>query len=196
MMDNSTVGYYTAAYNIMGVFSFVPNSFVSALFPVMSISFRDSDESLIEIFHKGIKYLYLLALPMALGVTLLRSEIVELIYGSGFIPSEKPLAILIWAEFFVFLDVLLGNMLLSINKERWTMLSSGLGAFLNIALNLILIPNYGMIGAAVATFATEFSFFILFLFVSQMRIYYKASQINSQTCIFFSNNVIIYIGTP
>jgi len=160
MMDNSTVGYYTAAYNIMGVFSFVPNSFVSALFPVMSISFRDSDESLIEIFHKGIKYLYLLALPMALGVTLLRSEIVELIYGSGFIPSEKPLAILIWAEFFVFLDVLLGNMLLSINKERWTMLSSGLGAFLNIALNLILIPNYGMIGAAVATFATEFFFFL------------------------------------
>ena len=165
LMDNSTVGYYSAAYNIMGVFSFVPTAFVTSLFPVMSRSFGGSRDSLSKIFQKGIKFLFLLALPMATGVTLLGDKIVGLIYGPGFLLSEKPLTILIWAEFLIFLDVLLGNVLLSINKERWTMMSAGLGALLNIILNLLLIPKFGMLGAAFATFSTELFFFVFAIYL-------------------------------
>ncbi|HWQ20818.1 MAG TPA: flippase, partial [Methanotrichaceae archaeon] len=165
LMDYRNVGYYTAAYNFMGLFTFIPNAFVTSLFPVMSMSFNTSEESLRRILHNGIRYMYMLALPMAVGVTLLGGNIIGLIYGPGFLPAVGPLSILIWAEFLVFMDVLLGQMLLSINRERWSMASAGIGSALNILLNIILIPRVGMVGAALATFSTEFFFFLFSLYL-------------------------------
>ena len=80
-------------------------------------------------------------------------------------PSVQPLKILIWAEFFVYIDVLLGQMLYSINKERVIMIYAGMGAALNIILNILLITRFGLAGAAAATLATEFSFFIIAYYV-------------------------------
>ena len=167
MMNNEAVGYYSAAYNLMGSLNFVPSAFVVALFPLMSIFFKGSDKSLDKIFRMGLKYLYMLALPMAVGVTLLGKEIITLIYGPKFLPAVIALDILIWAEFFVFIDVLLGNMLLSINKENITMINAGVGAALNIGLNLILIPRLGIEGSALATLATEFYFCVISFVVLQ-----------------------------
>jgi O-antigen/teichoic acid export membrane protein len=161
MVDNEAVGYYTAAYNLMGSLNFVPSGIVLSLYPLMAIFFKGSDKSLDKIFRIGIKYLYMLALPMAVGVNLLGKEIVTLIYGPKFLPAAVALDILIWAEFFVFLNILLGNMLLSINKENITMINAGVGAALNIVLNLILIPRLGIEGSAIATLATELYFFII-----------------------------------
>jgi O-antigen/teichoic acid export membrane protein len=161
MVDNEAVGYYSAAYNLTGSLNFVPIAFVASLFPLMVIFYKGSDKSLDKIFRIGIKYMYALAMPMAVGVTLLGKEIVTMIYGAKFLPSVAALDILIWAEFFVFLDVLLGQMLLSINKEKITMINAGVGAALNIGLNLILIPRLGIEGSALATLATEFYFFVM-----------------------------------
>jgi len=161
MVNNEAVGYYTAAYNLMGSLNFVPSAFVLSLFPLMAIFFKGSDKSLDKIFRMGIKYLYMLALPMAVGVTLLGKEIITLVYGPKFLPAGIALDILIWAEFFIFIDVLLGYLLLSMNKENITMINAGVGAALNIILNLILIPRLGIEGSAIATLATEFYFFIV-----------------------------------
>jgi O-antigen/teichoic acid export membrane protein len=161
MVNNEAVGYYSAAYNLMASLNFVPSAFVLSLFPLMAIFFKGSDKSLDKVFRLGIKYMYMLALPMAVGVTLLAKEIIALIYGPKFLPSAMALEILIWAEFFIFIDVLLSQMLLSINKENITMINAGLGAALNIGLNLVLIPRLGIEGSALATLATEFYFFVI-----------------------------------
>ena len=42
--------------------------------------------------------MHMLALPIAVGVTLLDKEIIALIYGPEFLPSAMALEILIWAE--------------------------------------------------------------------------------------------------
>ncbi|MGD0950814.1 MAG: flippase [Methanotrichaceae archaeon] len=161
MVNNEAVGYYSAAYNLMASLNFVPSAFVASLFPLMAIFFKGSDKSLDKVFRLGIKYMYMLALPMAVGVTLLAKEIIALIYGPKFLPSAMALEILIWAEFFIFIDVLLSQMLLSINKENITMINAGLGAALNIGLNLVLIPRLGIEGSALATLTTEFYFFVI-----------------------------------
>jgi O-antigen/teichoic acid export membrane protein len=165
MLNDTMVGYYSAAYNLINVLSFIPNAFVVSLFPIMANYFTKSDKSLNTIYRISIKYMYMLALPIVIGTTLLGPNIIELIYGAGFLPSVQPLKILIWAEFFVYIDVLLGQMLYSINKERVIMIYAGMGAALNIILNLLLITRFGLAGAAAATLATEFSFFIIAYYV-------------------------------
>ena len=167
MVNNEAVGYYSAAYNLMSSLNFVPSAFVASLFPLMAILYKGSDKSLDKVFRIGIKYMYMLALPMAVGVTLLGKEIITLIYGPKFLPSVMALDVLIWAEFFIFIDVLLGQMLFSINRERITMINAGIGAAINIGMNLVLIPRMGIVGAALATLSTEAFFFIFSYIVLQ-----------------------------
>jgi O-antigen/teichoic acid export membrane protein len=171
MLNDTMVGYYSAAYNLISVLSFVPNAFVVSLFPIMANYLRKSDKSLNTIYRISIKYMYMLALPIAIGTTLLGSDIIYMIYGDGFLPAVQPLMILIWAEFFVYIDVLLGQMLYSINKERVIMVYAGIGAALNIILNILLIPRFGLSGAAAATLATEMSFFVIAYYALSIKGY-------------------------
>lgn len=180
MVDNEVVGYYSAAYTLMNSLSFIPSAFVASLFPIMAIFFKGSDRSLDRVYRIGVKYMYMLALPIAVGVTLLSRDIINQIYGPGFQPSSQALAILIWAEFFVFIDILLGQMLFSINRERITMINAGIGAAINIGLNLVLIPRMGMVGAALATLSTE-AFFFIFAYTILQR---TGHTIDLQTIFF------------
>ena len=50
----------------------------------------------------------------------------------------------------------------SVDKQRSRMIGQGLTAAFNVALNLILIPKIGYVGAAVSTFFTEIFLFILY----------------------------------
>jgi O-antigen/teichoic acid export membrane protein len=165
MLNETMVGYYSAAYTLVNALSFIPNAFTTSLFPIMAYYFKNSDKSLNTIYRIGIKYMYMLALPIAVGTSLLGSNIIDIIYGPGFIMSAQALKVLIWAEFFVYIDVLLSQMMYSINRERVTMIYAGVGTALNIILNIIFIPRFGLAGAAAATLATEIWFFAIAYYV-------------------------------
>ena len=105
---------------------------------------------------------------IAVGVTILAEKIILLIYGEGFIPSIITLRILIWVAALMFITYLFGNVLGSIDKQAVIAKVSGINAVVNIVLNLILIPRYGYIGAAIATLATEaIGFALYFLFIAK-----------------------------
>lgn len=67
--------------------------------------------------------------------------------------------VLIWAEMLIFVEMTLNYMLISIDKQKITLLNVGVGATLNVALNLLLIPKMSLIGAAIATVASDIYFF-------------------------------------
>ena len=165
MMDNIEVGYYSAAYNLINVLTFLPNAFVISIFPIMAKYFKKSDKSLNLIYRTSIKYMYMLALPIAIGTSLLGTGIVTTIYGLGFLPSVQALNILVWAEFFVFMDIFLGQLMFSINREKLAMINAAIGAAMNIILNFALIPKLGLMGAATATLATELYFFVISYYI-------------------------------
>ena len=67
-------------------------------------------------------------------------------------PSAPALAILIFSEIFVFYSLVHYEIAISVNKQRYFLLFTALAALVNVALNLVLIPRYGIIGASIATF--------------------------------------------
>ncbi len=160
MIGDISVGYYSAAYNLINVLSVIPLAFATSLFPVMSNYFKTSQSSLNKLYQYSIRYMYLLALPITVGTVLLSKRIIYMIYEDEFLPSTQALNVLIFAEFFVFVDIVFSHMLVSIGKEKVNMFNAVAGSLLNVVLNLLLIPKMGFVGAGIATVITVFYFFI------------------------------------
>ena len=168
MQGDAAVGVYSAAHKLFEPFSLIPMALMMSLFPIMSEAFKTSRERLIKSYRLGIKYLLIMALPIAIGTALLSDKIILLIYGTEFAESAIVLQILIWALVFNFVNSLLLQLLISIDEQKLNTLSTGICAIVNIALNFILIPILSYNGAAIATVATHAVLFIAsFYFVSK-----------------------------
>jgi O-antigen/teichoic acid export membrane protein len=166
MKGDAVVGWYNAAYYIVQGFKPLQQLFMSALFPLMSFSFVSSKDVLKRIFERSFKYLFILGLPMAIGITLLADKIIYLIYGSNFQNSIIALQILSWDVLLVFLYGCISFLLVSIDRQHQMALLAGCTAIINIVLNLILIPSYSYIGSAFATIIAESFLLLAYIYLS------------------------------
>jgi O-antigen/teichoic acid export membrane protein len=104
------------------------------------------------------------ALGIAVVMSLSAPWVISLLFGDDFASAVEVLRIHIWAGCFVFVRYLISQHLLITEQEPLSLLSHGIAALLNIALNLWLIPIMGIVGAAWATLISYAyaSFFFLF----------------------------------
>lgn len=103
-----------------------------------------------RIFRVKLGYLLLIIL-IAIGVTIFSRSIISTIYGKQFLGITPALSILIWAEVLVFIGIV-NNFISFAKRSRIINLTfMGIAVLINIFLNLILIPKYGFVGAAIAT---------------------------------------------
>lgn len=168
MKGDAAAGWYNAAYQIPLSISLISFAFMESIFPVLSKLYESSMESLIYAYEKSFKFLSLIILPIALSITLLSEKIILILYGETYVNSIIVLQILAWFLVFEFLSYLLYVTLASINKQMVNALTAGTCAVLNILLNLILIPQYSLIGAGIAKIITYGAlFFMNFYFVSK-----------------------------
>ena len=168
MQGDVPVGIYSAAYKLCEPFSLIPSALMISLFPLMSVYFKSSKDRLIKSYRLSFKYILIIMLPIAIGITLLADQIILLIYKAPFAGSITALQILIWTMMFASLNFVLSNLLVSMDKQRLYTISTGLCAIANVTLNLLLIPALSYNGAAIATVATNIVLFIAsFYFVSK-----------------------------
>ena len=168
MKGDAAVGLYSAAYKLSEPFSLIPYAFMMSLFPLMSSYFETSRDKLTKSYKLSFKYLLMIALPIAIGTTLIADKIILLIYGTEFAGSITALQILIWALVFASINSVLTNLLISINQQKLITISIALCAIINVTLNLILIPIMSYNGAAIATVVTNVVLFgANFYFVSK-----------------------------
>jgi O-antigen/teichoic acid export membrane protein len=162
MKGDAVVGWYNASYRLLEPLVFVPGIIATSLFPVFSKLFHSSSTDSLKIYcRKGIQYLLSIGLPIAVGTTFLANRFILLMYGKEYANSVIALKIIIWAVPCTYSAAILGILLNAIDKEKLSLLNSGIAMLLNIALNLLLIPRMSYIGASVATVVTE-----LFLLIS------------------------------
>ena len=155
MKGSSAVGYYSAAYKLTDALALLPAAFMTSVFPLMSHYFKHSPESLTKAYGMAFRLMISIILPVAVIVTMLAPRIIDLLYGRKFSSSIPALSILIWAQVFVYINAVMHFMIISVKKQKATMINLALIAFLNIALNYILIPAYGFVGTGTARVATE-----------------------------------------
>ena len=162
------VGLYTAPYKIIEVLLFIPSVYSAVIFPVLSRFHVSSKESFQLIYIKSIKYMIILGLPIAAGVTILSQDIILLLYQSAFSGSVVALQILIWTVPLLLLTTSFGIILISMNKQVLAIRLTFIYMIFNIGVNLVVIPQFSYLGAAVVTVLTELlNFVMLFYYLSK-----------------------------
>jgi len=156
MKGSHDVGIYSAAYKVLEVLITVPAMFVASILPSLSFHVAKKHFKRIKyLFQRSFDFLALMAFPITVGGILLARPIMKFVAGDQFEGSEKVLIWILVALSFIFLNTLMGNVMLAYHKQHRLIWQGVLGVVVNIGLNLILIPRYSYLGAAVATLITE-----------------------------------------
>ena len=168
--DNSEIGWYSASMRLIELVGVVPALIVSALFPIVSSLYKESIDSLENVFKTSFRYLLAIALPIAVGTLLLSEHLIYTIYGEEYVKTIPALKILSLAIIFIFVNYILMNILVAVDRQKTNAVMAGTCVFVNIAMNMWLIPHYGYLGAGTATVITEL---VLFAF----GLYYVAKYV-------------------
>jgi len=152
IVGSGEVGIYSVAVGLAEVWYFIPGAIVSSTFPSI-IAARMERE---ELFHERLQRLYnmmaLIAYVIALPVTFLAGPVITLLYGAAYSKAGPMLSLLIWAGIFTNLGIARSSFLTAMNWTRVHFMTVFGGCLVNIALNLVLIPRYGGMGAVIASF--------------------------------------------
>jgi O-antigen/teichoic acid export membrane protein len=170
MMNTSAVGQYAAAVRLSVAWYFIPVVVANSLFP----SILNAKQSNQKLYRDRLKRLYSLMVWMAIGVaiplTFLNEWIIELVYGEAYRLAAKVLMVHVWAGIFVFLGVAFGRYLIAENMTKKAFYRTATGAVANVVLNFLMIPAFGILGAAVATLVAQLIANLLYdLFDGQLR---------------------------
>lgn len=151
MAGESAVGLYSVPYKITYAFQFIPLALGAALYPKFSHSFEYERENIPKLLRQSVQYLFLCVIPITVGLGVLAPTIIPFIYTDAYIGSVLTLQILLTGLVFSFFTFPLGALLNACNKQhiQTGIIACALG--LNILLNIILIPIYSIVGAAIAT---------------------------------------------
>jgi O-antigen/teichoic acid export membrane protein len=167
MQGDAVVGWYNAAYNIIdGLTAVVATSIANACYPTMSKYYITSKNELKNIFIQSFLILLISGFIISCIVTVYSEQFIHLFYGDKYSNSALSLKILVWAFFVICISNISSTLLYATNKQRIVTIGTGLGALINITLNLILIPRYSLLGAAFATLITELLGFVIYMYYS------------------------------
>jgi len=151
MIDEEAVGYYSVAVRLCEAWYFIPVTLCNSIFPAIVSAKSVSEEFYNNRMQKLYDILTWLAIGIAVPVTFFSDQIILLLFGSEFSSAAPVLTIYIWAGVAVFLGVASSQYLINENLTKLSFFRTLTGMTLNVALNFILIPEYGIIGSAVAT---------------------------------------------
>jgi O-antigen/teichoic acid export membrane protein len=151
MMSEEAVGYYAAAVRLCEAWYFIPVTLCNAIFPAIVNAKNVSEEFYNNRMQKLYDILTWIAIGIAIPVTIFSGQIIQLLFGNEFSPAAPVLTIYIWAGIAVFLGVASSQYLINENLTKLSFFRTLVGMILNVILNLVLIPIYGIIGSAIAT---------------------------------------------
>ena len=169
------VGIYNIAYKVLEGLIFFPAMFVGLVMPLLSKFAFSNRNQFKKIFQKTLDVLIIIIIPLVIGLLILSLPIVTLIGGKNFIASAQPLQILAFAVGLIFFGNLFGHSIIALDKQKagaWIYFG---GMVFNIITNLIFIPKYSYLGAALTTVFTELIVTLLMLYLVWKTISYFPS---------------------
>jgi len=158
---SEVVGWYASAFRLVNFTNMIPTVLSVALFPVLSVEIGRSLQRFQELYSKGFKYLFYVALPMMVGTILMAQKIIMLVFGEDFTRSIPTLQILIVSGGIIFFNTYFAWFFNATNNQKRLVQILIVALVLNVIFNFVFILELSYIGAAIATVLTEIVIFII-----------------------------------
>ena len=152
--------WYGLAYTIVNAFTILPGAFMmGAMFPVLSRAWEREKGRFPSAYTFSMRWMVLCGFPFAVGLSILSPEITRVLFSTYTSDEVGKIATalqwLSWAGGLIFLTTAVLAVLRATDKRRAFSFLMGTTAFLNICLNLYLIPRFSHVGAAIAMVISE-----------------------------------------
>jgi O-antigen/teichoic acid export membrane protein len=149
------VGVYSAAFQTSAILALIVGAFETTIAPVMGgLLARDDGHGVETVYRVASRWLLMLTLPLFLLVVVFRNDVLSL-YGDRFVAGADCLLLLACAQLFNSTTGPAASVILMAGHSRKIMTVSLVVGTLLLAGNLMLIPRFGMLGAALATTACQ-----------------------------------------
>ncbi|MFA7158856.1 MAG: flippase [Kiritimatiellia bacterium] len=206
MQGDVTAGYYGVTRALVSALVFIPANFMTVLYPVFSRCYQSPGDSLARYYGQSFRLLAIMAMPIAAGGVIVAEKVIVTFYGTSYAPAAPALQVMTLALAVQFITAPVTMVMLASNRQKSVTWVSFTAMLLNVMLNLILIPRYGLVGASVATLAS-YALILAFLYhlasknicrLNAWRLAYKAILaallMGCFTFLFRNANVFLVIG--
>jgi len=170
--DATWVGFYNAAMPIAFLLTFAPQLFFQMFFPIITKEYGKRETGVVKGLSKQVnKWILILNIPIFSIIILFPGALINILFGPEFLPAENALRILSLGLLVYSMSTISNNLLSMAGKSRLLLINTIITGAINTILNIILIPKYGITGAAVATSITYV--FLGILLISEAKHYIK-----------------------
>ena len=155
MLDESSVGFYSLAVSIATVWAFVLAAIIDSMNPSI-MEYHNTDKRRYLIMNKRLYALvfYISILASAI-ICVIAPVFIRVVYGEAYLPAVGPLRIVVWYVAFSYLGVARNAWIVCERKQKYLKYIYLSSALINVALNFLLIPLMGTLGAALASLLTQ-----------------------------------------
>ena len=155
------VGWYSAANRYIDAVAWIPQSAMGAVFPALSMVAAGRQPQLGFAYQKSYKMLAVLGVPLAIGIGVLAFPLIRLLAPNGHFDAAVPaLQLLAPSVLLLFVNNAFIYTLTAINRQLDFTRLTVATLIVNLVLNLVLIPPFGLLGAASASTLTELALFL------------------------------------
>jgi len=155
MLGDVAVGNYGAAFKVIDAVVCIPAMYTMAILPVISYYYHKESPDLQVLLEKSLKYLLIMGVPISIGGVLCAEQIINLMYPGKFAEAVPVLQGLSLGMLIMFINYMGTTVLTATNLQKKFMVINGFSAVINILLNLLVIPVYGIAGSAYTMVLTQ-----------------------------------------
>lgn len=182
MLGNREVGLFSVSVKLSNIWFFIGSVLCSSLFPAILNAKKSNEHVYQERMSKLFRLLVTIALVISVTVFLLSDFIIGTLFGADFLAAKGTLQIQIWSVVFVFMGIASTQWFIAEGLQKLLLQRTITGTIVNLALNLLLIPRLGIVGAAIATLVAQFmASYVSNLFSAKTR---KLFKIQTQALFF------------
>ncbi|NMB87748.1 MAG: flippase [Chloroflexi bacterium] len=154
-VSKEEVGWYNVAYNLIFSLMMFSSSFQAAMVPSLSRVFVQDPLKVQRWYYSSVKVIFMISIPISVGGLFVAYPLIQFLYTREFLPAGLALQILIWDVPLLMFAGFCGDMTTITTEERSAARINTVNTLANIVLNLIFIPRFGMVGAALVTVTTD-----------------------------------------
>ena len=160
MVSDSENGLYAAAYKIPTLLTYVVTIFNDA-WRLSAVSESEDKEKCADFYSQIYKY-YIAVMFVGGGAIAVASQLLAwILFADSYYSAWIFIPVLSAATVFTALDTFLGSVYFTVKRTAMSLWTSLAGAAVNVALNLVMIPKWGAIGASIATFVSYFLVYVI-----------------------------------